>query len=536
MPFTLIQAGTSLQMADAAGALTTLTLPTGVVLTASRKPGFAVMGRYVVMVNSPSRPITIDPDGIVRLLCPQPPSSKPVLAATGSGGLSGTFRVRYAHIVLDNDGNLIAHSPYSPVSDASAVLAAQDLEASQLSLSTDTITARRVVRTVTGPGLAFFQWVDLDGNSAVRFQDDLSDAALNDIAALDDPDLGLPPQLTLVAEWRDRLWGVDRVQIDTLRATPVGTMYAWPAALGYNIPSIGSDDRGVTALLRRRDELGVSRNDSLHKMTGTLSTNFVRLGVGEGGLGASNQETVVVIRDVAYYLGQDGVYTWGADGVHCISDEYRVSAWFKTDTYFNRGRFRYAFARYEPRDHAYQLFLAALGSSSEDRWIEFYLPTPTRKGRFLGIHRTSEFSPTAAGIAYDSNTNKLAALGSSSGFLWKRNAGVYADGVSSISMSVDTIHSGASPDIQKYFGELDILSRKEASGTLTITPRVGDLSAAAQVPIAVDLTLGRQRCRRMCVSTDGGGRFLQLNFAMNTLNRGTRIYGFEVDFHELGRR
>mgnify|MGYP001611455032 CR=1 FL=1 len=77
MSYALIQAGSALQFVDSAGALTTLTLPTGITLATDKPPRFTVFGRYVVMVNSPNRPITIDPLGVVRVVTPFPPYVEP---------------------------------------------------------------------------------------------------------------------------------------------------------------------------------------------------------------------------------------------------------------------------------------------------------------------------------------------------------------------------------------------------------------------------------------------------------------------------
>ena len=73
MSFILAQAGTSLYKIDpSSGAATALTLPSGVTLSTARKPHFAVLNQFVVMVNSPTRNLMIDPEGTVRVLVPRP--------------------------------------------------------------------------------------------------------------------------------------------------------------------------------------------------------------------------------------------------------------------------------------------------------------------------------------------------------------------------------------------------------------------------------------------------------------------------------
>src|SRR3990167_3805432 len=111
MPYTLLQGGSSLQIMNTAGTLSTLTLPTGITIQSAERPRFAVYGRYVVVVNSPSRPITVDPEGVVRVLTPRAPRTKPVASAAAGGTLTGTYEgVRQTFLVTDEDGNIISES------------------------------------------------------------------------------------------------------------------------------------------------------------------------------------------------------------------------------------------------------------------------------------------------------------------------------------------------------------------------------------------------------------------------------------------
>ena len=87
------------------------------------------------------------------------------------------------------------------------------------------------------------------------------------------------------------------------------------------------------------------------------------------------------------------------------------------------------------------------------------------------------------------------------------------------------------PDIQKYFGQLALISKIQSAGTLTITPYVGGLDASAGTAISADMTLGRERLRRL-----GTGRFVQLNLTNSTAAQDQELYGYELEFSELGRR
>ena len=68
MAFTLIQAGTSLYTVNTdGGGGVALTLPANVTLASNRIPRFARFQNYVVVVNTPSRPLSVGTDGTVRV-------------------------------------------------------------------------------------------------------------------------------------------------------------------------------------------------------------------------------------------------------------------------------------------------------------------------------------------------------------------------------------------------------------------------------------------------------------------------------------
>jgi hypothetical protein len=396
------------------------------------------------------------------------------------------------------------------------------LKASGLDISADDVTETVLYRTTTG-GTTYFQWIVVDGNTQTSVQDDLSDAALSLIAA---PTLGSAPDLMLVTEWRSRLWGVSKIAIDNLRYTEASSMYAWPVANDIPIPRVGSDARGVTALAPRRDALGIGRRNLLQQITGTSNTDFRVIKLSEN-VGIESQETVVVVNDTVYFLWKDGVYSWGPEGIECISDN-KVRSWFNTDSYFNLDKFQIAFAHYDQNRNKYRLFLAAAGSSVVNSWVEYDLKNKS----WWGPHDTGAFTPTAAVVVPDSNDTLTPMIGSSSGFLWQEQ-NTRTDNLSTgINFNVDTkFHDGESPDIEKYWGELSMVGKVQTAGTLTVTPKVGYLDAATGTTIDYDMTQGRQRLPRL-----GTGKLVQLNLSNNIVNQDVELYGYEIPFHELGRR
>ncbi len=107
MSFILVQGGTSLYKVDpTTGTATTLTLPTNVTLSTTRKPKFAVLNQWVAMTNSPSRNLVIDPEGVVRVMVPRAPIAPPNVAVGSGTGLTGAYTYKTSFVVIGSDGSL----------------------------------------------------------------------------------------------------------------------------------------------------------------------------------------------------------------------------------------------------------------------------------------------------------------------------------------------------------------------------------------------------------------------------------------------
>lgn len=523
MAFTLFQAGTSLQLADTSGALSTLTLPTGVALSAGAPPRWQVYGNYVFLVNSPTSPLSIDALGVVRPLTPRAPRTAPVVAAGTSGSLSGTYAgVRYTFIIKDANGEVIAESDMSPAS-GTVTISSKFLQVTGVEISSETaVTGRRLYRP-TSSGTTLFPWVDIDGNAITSIQDDLSDAGLSLLSA---PNLGNPPRLTLIKEWRNRLFGVGDIQLDTLRYSEPDAWWAWPSTNGLSIPGIGRDQFGIKALMPRREALGVGRRDLIWQITGETPDDFAAIKLSEI-TGVESNETVATYRDTVWWLWKDGVYQWDADGLRNISDG-KVKSWFSTNSYFNRDMFQYAFAEFDPVRLKYKLFLAAAGSTSIDRWIDYDIQT----GTWWGPHKTDAFSPTSAFNIIDSSDKILLSMGSSSYYIWKEQATPTDHIQTGISLDVTSrFFDGSLPEYEKYWGEMSVMGKVQSTGTMTFTPKTGYLDAVAQSSITYDMTTGRQRLARL-----GTGKLLQLRLQHSAAAEGVEIYGFEVPYSIIGHR
>ena len=523
--FIVLQGGTSLQILNAAGTLVTLTMPTGITLDASRPPRFAVFDRFIIMANTPSRPVTIDAEGIVRVLSPLPPTKMIELDDDGgAGALTGTYKALQTFLIEDAAGNIIAESDFSPVMETAFTASADTLDAEALNISPDNITASQIYRTVTA-GSTYFPWIRVDGNTLTQsVSDDQTDAAIGLVAA---PVLGTAPRLSLVATWRGRVWGVDRADVDHARYTEAGQMWSWPRDNDILIGREGADARGITAIMARRDALGFGRRDSINQVTGTQDNNFRSVVLTEN-CGVESQETVCIYKDVAYFLWKDGVYTWDSNGIKCISDT-KVRSWFVTDTYFNRTRFPFAWACVDPVRNKYCLFLTAAGDSAENRWVEYDMD----EGTWWGPHKTGAFTPISAGVSYTSADRALRLVGSSSGFLWKDQSTRTDDTATAIDMDVDTKrHDGGTPKIDKVWRDMTLSLVPQTGGLLTINPSVGELDAtASSQSLQAELGEGSYTIGRL-----GIGKSAKLNFRHAVAGRLVQILGYEIDFHEAGQR
>ena len=531
--YAIVQAGSTLVAVTPAGVATVLTLPAGVTIDATRRASFAVLGRRVVVTYAPSINLWIDPlDLTVYPLAILPPVLAPVTAVGTGTGLTGAYTWWTSFTVKNDQGTLLAESPLSAPTIA-LTLANQGGALTAIPISADpSVTGRRQYRSVAG-GTIPFQVVDLDDNVSTTWNDTLADASLALLPA--DPALGVPPGsgpgegLRYVIAWRDRLWAVGTAFAvrDQLLFSEQFTAYAWPAANAVTASPEGEDAFGITGLAPRRDELGVFKRGRILKVVGSTPEDFEVITVAEG-VGCIAAESVVVIRDIAYFLGLDGVYTFGPQGVTPISRD-KVDPWFLSDDYFNRDRFAYASGGYNQITDTYDLHLAAVGSTVNDRWVSYDI----LRQEWLGPHRTGKFTPTARALLRAASGAYLPVMGSSDGYLYQMNQAGASDG-GDTAIAIDWItkwYHGNAPDIMHRWLQPSVFTRKQAAGTLVITPRVGDLDASDGATLSVPLTTDRTKLARL-----GVGRLVRLQFTHSTNAQDVEVFGFELPFSEIGRR
>lgn len=531
MPWALTQAGSKIYGQGTDGSGTEITLPSGVTIDTTRKLRVAVLNRVAVLVHAVTTNIAIDGNGAARALVPRAPVVAPTLAAGAGTGLSGAFKVRFSYGVKDRYGRILAESPLSP--EASVALSNTGLAVSRIAPSLEvSVNCRFLYRTTTG-GTVYFRWADLDDNVITSYDNNLGDAGLSLLPTLNSS-LGIPPgssggvRLKLIATWKNRLWSISTApdDLDNLRYSEQDQPWAWPTGNLIPVPVVGENETGVTAIMPRRDDMAVFKRNSAHKITGDSGETFQRITITEGA-GLIAPDSVQVIRNTGYGLGVDGVYQYDDDGFRNISQE-RVHEWFNSDTYFNRSRFPYAEGRWNPTLNTYELHLSAVGSSVLDRWVAYDL----NKKTWLGPHKTDAFTPKCTAVVIDAAGSPVPLIGGNDGYVYTMNNAARTDGTATaIDFDVRTLHTCNTPDIEKMFLQMDLLSKIEAAGTLSVTPTVGGLDAAAQAAMAYTLTLGREKGVFI-----GPGRILQLRWRHNTNAQDVTIYGAELPFFEIGRK
>jgi hypothetical protein len=116
-------------------------------------------------------------------------------------------------------------------------------------------------------------------------------------------------------------------------------------------------------------------------------------------------------------------------------------------------------------------------------------------------------------------------VGSQEGFLSQDQEERNDWSIAGIALDVQTNEFDKEPDLDKYYGELSVMGKAQAAGTLTVTPSVGESgSEVAQTPFDMPLTASRSRLGRI-----GVGKSMKLEFENDVINQDVALFGFEVD-------
>lgn len=525
--FSLIQAGDKLYALTLSGDFSKeIVMPVGVTIDGTARIRYAILSRKIVISGTPgiSEPIFIDPKTLLAYkLRMAAPVTAPILTGGAVNGLAYgwvTFIQKIDNIVVNE----------SPLSSASAQSTSRVFTAIAVPPGGSNATGRRLYRSVVN-GTVPFQAVDIDDIVTTTFDTNaITDAMLQ--LNPSDPELGeAPSDLDIIVSWRDRMWARSATdgQQDNGYFTAVGAYWAWGPFDFLPAQPLGEDVFGITGWLPRRDELGMLKRARVLKIVGTgIDADFDVIVVADG-IGCVSADSCVVIRDIGYFMGQDGPYLFGPQGVQPIFDK-KVTPWFQTDTYFNRSMFRQAIAGYNSINDTYDLHLASAGSTVLDRWVSFDI----KRQEWLGPHLTNAFTTYGRGMLRDEDAQYQPSMGGNDGFVYKMNRPGASD--EGVAIAIDWILgwlSGNAPDIEHRWLQATVFVRIEASATgkLLLTARVGGLNAPDTASLEIDLTTDRTRLPRL-----GAGRLLRLQFTHSTNGEDVLVEALEVPFNEIGRR
>ena len=569
--FTIVHANTDFKVLDTDGTVyTTLTLPAGVTVDNTVRAQFHMLANKLIITRAPSVNLWVNPrDFTVRPLAVLPPSAPPTVASGAATGLTGSYYAAYSYVV-QIDGLVVQESPLSPIS-TQLVLADAKVNWSNLIPSSEAhVTGYRLYRTVAdGDPTTMFLAQEIGNQTDTSYTGDaVADAALD---LLPSPLTGNAPggttpgtRLQVCTEWGNRLWGVP--DDDSLRHrvyyTEVENPFAWRATNFLNMPVAGEDEFGVIGFLRRRDELVCGKRRRICKIVGGSALDFEVIILAEGP-GFIAPDSCVVIDDIGYALGEEGVWSVGPEGVTSVSED-KVATWFQTDQQFNPESRARAVAGYNPATQTYDIHQSTANdlavSNTVDAWASFGKATQ----EWTGAHATSAFTPLSRGTRYNDDGELVPVMGGSDGYVYDMNQAAAYDlaggSATVIGIYIDwrtKSYVGGDPDIFCFFGRPTIHQRAQgdASGFAEIMAFCGDYDERDQsvannaIPKvwteSMPLSVARYVLPRI-----GAGQAAHLwirhNFGANSfsgaiettgvLPQDVEIWGIELPFTPIGRR
>lgn len=520
--YTVVITAAAVQVLGESGTYSTLPLPSGVNFTG--KPAkVARLKNRLVITSAVTVPIWLGADLKLRILALPTPANPPTLASGGAGSYTGTRMAKVSFIVRATDGTVIAESalssPSSAVTFTTDVITISDIPTPP---SNSPVTDRRIYFTADS-GATFFHAFDVEGTTTTSVDTTIADASLSLTEASDEL-VQAPVDLDLPTVWKNRVWGKSG---DSVVGTAAGFIDRWPN--GFPVDE-GTDQFGITGFIPRKDEMAIGRRNRVYRLIGDDEASFALPNLTEG-IGILASATCLVIKDVGYWLANDGVYVWDAQGVRSITDD-TVRPWFNGDTYFNRSLFSDAFACFDPTRNRYVLFLAPAGSTSTTSWVEYDISS----GKWFGPHTTAmSVSFTAAFVAPDANNVLRMIVAADDGYLYALTPDVYTDGAADDEVSLRVLskfHYGESPDATHVFLQPTVFMKPQSGKTLTVKGHVGDTtSQVANYTQSADLGKDRQKLPRL-----GVGRICQIEFTQDAGGAESAILGYMIPFNILGRR
>lgn len=543
MPFAIVQAGSSLQAVSLTGTVQTLSLPSGVTIDATRKGRFHTIGNRVVFTGAATINLWIDPKTFaVRSMVIQAPTAGPTLAAAGTG-LTGDYVAAYSFATIDSDGNILNESGISPLSDV-LTLTNQGINWTALQVSPDSsVNARILYRSVLGAnGEDLFKVTTILDNVTTSYLGDiLPDSALELLPVFQnsEPPPGTVPGSYVQLSWvyRDRLFLVGEDAPDEVVWSEPNLPYLFPDDNGISLTIKGEDEYGCTGVLVRRSECVLLKRARVLRFIGDDNENFeVQPDNSSSNAGCLAPRSCLVVDDIGYFLGPEGVYAVDSNGVRPITDD-TVYPWFNTDLYFNRDRFPDAEAGYNPSSDCYELHLVPVAGSDLNEWISL----DVKKQKWYGRHFTDAFIPESRGMLKEDAGALNSVIGGQDGYLYLMNQDVRSDfagddPTTAVAIAINWTHSffdAENPDLMHFWGQVTLHYQNEGAlaGNVTVNWVVGDIGSSFTGTQAVPLSVDRYRMTRF-----GVGRLMRMQFIHATAGENFLLRGIQVPFNVIGRR
>lgn len=325
------------------------------------------------------------------------------------------------------------------------------------------------------------QVVMVDKNNAPQTFDGTTWSALGGVNA--DTNLA-----TVIEAYQGRLWiGAEPSTGSRIRFSAVSNpaSYATNDFLDISI----NDGEDIQALMIVQNQLFVAKRTRLFVVMGDSSTTYGWFRRTKPGVIAP--DSIQVIDNIAYFLSDDGVYSF--DGVRARKVSWELDPLFEqTSPGVNLSRLQYAQSAYFPMLRQYWLLVSSAGSSTLDTvyvgHMGFMYQTEDEHIH-IPFTKFPSFAMNALGVILDANGIYRLYSGDASGKVWQQDDGSLDD-ATAITWTLETRElSFGDIDHLKLPQYADLLLDDIASGTMTVNPLI-DFSAITPTGITVNLDGG----------------------------------------------
>lgn len=130
------------------------------------------------------------------------------------------------------------------------------------------------------------------------------------------------PDLDVVAEWNNRLWGASSAD-NTIYASKLGDPTNWQYFQGTSLDSYSASqgtDGAWTGIAKYSNHLIVFKQESMSRIFGTAPSNFQVTNSEIFGVESGSRQSVITINDTVFYKSKIGIMAYSGSTPVCISD------------------------------------------------------------------------------------------------------------------------------------------------------------------------------------------------------------------------